>query len=232
MDRHARVVQAALQLRDELPALLGDEWPQLDARLAAALQAAIEHPGADRLTALLAAARAHPLAATRFDDLLGGNWRSRPIAPDGQPNRGSFEAVEVLYATNRARGSPLQLSTFYAGQPADGDQVELGRCVVTLPTDRERGELNVPGLLDRLRGLDPARHVLLVSIDPLREHDFAAALGAAAPQRRALVFIHGYNVAFDDAMRRTAQLKVDLAYGRGMLLAAGTSKLLPSWGSR
>jgi esterase/lipase superfamily enzyme len=35
---------------------------------------------------------------------------------------------------------------------------------------------------------------------------------SAAPRNEALVFVHGYNVAFEDAARRTAQLVHDLGY--------------------
>jgi esterase/lipase superfamily enzyme len=234
MDRQTRVVQAALQLRDELAGLLGDEdaasWPALDAALADALAKAIEDPADPaRMQALLAAARAHPQAAARFQELLAGGWRSaaRPGAPAGEPAgagiavdlragvaapRG-FEVVEILYATNRADGRAGRPAEAYGPLPAADHRVAIGRCTVTLPTDRERGELPTAGLLDLLRGEDPKRHALVASIEPLAEAAFATALTGSAVRGEALVFLHGYNVGFGDAMRRTAQLKADLAFG-------------------
>lgn len=59
------------------------------------------------------------------------------------------------------------------------------------------------GLLDGVR---------IGTIRLLNENDFFNQLGGLSPDKQALVFIHGFNVTFEDAARRTAQLKVDTKF--------------------
>ena len=151
MERHILVVQAALQLRDELAGLLGDEhatsWAELDAVLAQALQRAIEEPGPATLKSLLAAARSHPLTAARMAELLGGQWRNAAPAATAATSPGpgvadsapaGFEKVEVLYATNRAAGNGKRPEEAYGALLAADNRLALGRCIVTLPSKRAR----------------------------------------------------------------------------------------------
>jgi esterase/lipase superfamily enzyme len=62
---------------------------------------------------------------------------------------------------------------------------------------------------------DPERHVVLLAVAERDRASFFRALGSrigASPKRNALVFIHGYNITFAEAARRTAQLAYDLAF--------------------
>lgn len=74
---------------------------------------------------------------------------------------------------------------------------------------------------------DPAKHVLLLKVTPNGLQAFATeldqALGAAR-NKSALLFVHGYNVSFEDAARRAAQMSHDLGF-RG-------TPLMYSWPSR
>jgi esterase/lipase superfamily enzyme len=234
MDARQRAIQAALQLRDELPTMLGDDWPAADTRLAERLAAVLLAPDdAEAMKALLAYCRSRPDWAARFNELVGGNPRgAAPVAPAAAaPNKGTdpkaaFTPVEVLYATDRAGSGQAAVQRFYGGDRSADGGVQFGRCVVTLPLRRERGELNSPGLLDLWRGPDPARHIVLARIEPLEPAAFDQAarrqLGDTGDE--ALVFVHGYNVSFHDAARRTAQLAHDLAFGGLRLCYSWPSK--------
>jgi esterase/lipase superfamily enzyme len=222
MDARQRALQAALQLRDELPAMLGDDWPAADAQLARLLAAALLAPDdGEAMKALLAFCRSRPDWAARFNLLVGGNLRgpAPAAAAEAAPDARGYTPVEVLYATDRAASGQAAVQRFYSGEREADAAVHFGRCVVTLPLQRERGELNSPGLLDFWRGADPTRHIVLASIEPLQPAAFEQAalrqLGDASHE--ALLFVHGYNVSFHDAARRTAQLAHDLAW-RGLRL--------------
>jgi esterase/lipase superfamily enzyme len=99
-----------------------------------------------------------------------------------------------------------------------GDQrgtLELGVCEVTIPKDHSEGELESPSILRMEIGEDPAKHVVLMKVSPELPDDFYASLRgevARAKENSALVFIHGYNVTFEDAARRTAQIAYDLKF--------------------
>jgi len=62
---------------------------------------------------------------------------------------------------------------------------------------------------------DPSRDVVLLSVKSQKPADFyqklKSSLGASA-KHETFVFIHGYNVTFEDAARRVAQIKYDLAF--------------------
>jgi esterase/lipase superfamily enzyme len=241
MDARLRPIQAAIQLRDELPAMTGDDWPEADAQLADLLAAALLEPdSAAKLKALMAFCRSRPDWAARFNELVGGNLRggggggggpaptrSSPGSPvvvpmpaaAAQPEEATrstaaFTPMEILYATDRAATGQSAVQRFYGGDRAAGSSVQFGRCVVTLPLKRQRGELNTPGLLDLWRGEDPARHIVLASIEPLQPAAFddAARRQLGDTSNEGLLFVHGYNVSFHDAARRTAQLAHDLAF--------------------
>ncbi len=125
------------------------------------------------------------------------------------PGVATFETVTVFYGTSRRRTGAQDPAAFYG---SDRGELETGTCEVTIPVDHEVGELESPGWFE---APDPAKHVLLATITPRSSGDFAGALAgrvATDPQREALVFVHGYNVSFEDAARRTAQLAADLRF--------------------
>jgi esterase/lipase superfamily enzyme len=92
-------------------------------------------------------------------------------------------------------------------------ELETGVCEVTIPKSHQRGQLESASLLRLELKQDAARHIVLQSVIPKERTEFLAELSAAvarSPQRDVLIFIHGYNVDFEDAARRTAQLAKDL----------------------
>lgn len=62
---------------------------------------------------------------------------------------------------------------------------------------------------------DPKKHVLLQQISVLSAHEYFRLLTEtvqSATGKSALVFVHGYNVSFADAARRSAQMTFDLKF--------------------
>ena len=93
--------------------------------------------------------------------------------------------------------------------------LELGHCEVSVPRIHRTGELEGPSLLRFEFKEDTRKHVVLLSTDTLPAsefHDELAEQMAASTSGDAFVFVHGYNVSFDDAARRAAQLAYDLPY--------------------
>ncbi len=68
------------------------------------------------------------------------------------------------------------------------------------------------------------KNVVLQRIEIEDERQFFSHLKTKVDQgssNAAFVFIHGYNVQFDDALRRTAQIKKDLDFDGPAILIAG-----------
>lgn len=111
-----------------------------------------------------------------------------------------------------------------------GGQLHYVSLNLSLPPNREAGA--VPAEAGRP---DPARHIALVSSRALSQSQFEAMLKTTPfARRRALVFTHGFNTQFDDAVIRFAQIVEDTSFSgipvlfswpsRGSLSAYGYDK--------
>ena len=97
----------------------------------------------------------------------------------------------------------------------DRGQFTHGIAEVSIPDLHERGVVERPSLLRFEVREDQTKHIVLTDAVELLEDDFKQKVSnavATAPARDLLVFIHGYNVSFEAALLRTAQLAVDLPF--------------------
>jgi len=158
-----------------------------------------------------AAARAalEPAAGSRAPGGLGDARTEEAGEPEGLP---PCVHVHVFYGTTRARSGSDEPATFYGNKRFKGETPELGRCTVSVPTDRRMGELTSPHWLRRE---DPKKHVMLIDVQPLESELFYHAIKervGASEDNDAFVFVHGFKTSFKDAIRRTGQLAYDLAF--------------------
>lgn len=94
-------------------------------------------------------------------------------------------------------------------------ELTRGVCQVTVPKSHVRGQVERPSLLKLELYEDQEKHIVLTSVDPLDQDIFTASLNEQLGQSQQpdlLVFIHGYNVDFESAVTRTAQIAVDLPF--------------------
>jgi esterase/lipase superfamily enzyme len=129
--------------------------------------------------------------------------------------------VAVFFGTNRERkdeGGRIQFTQNRGEAPI------LGQATVTVPRAyRKKGEIPRPSWWDLARLAnpykeDPARHFTI--LDGATKvyagaDEFIAAVKAAMAEAgsfkdHAFVFVHGYNVSFENALYRTAQIAYDL----------------------
>jgi esterase/lipase superfamily enzyme len=101
-------------------------------------------------------------------------------------------------------------------EPSVGDMT-YGVCTVTVPTSgRRKGQLNSPLKVWVFEATaDPSLHITLQQSDVLKKDDLFEKIKQRVtdvPRKEAFIFIHGYNVTFEDSVRRTAQLAYDLAF--------------------
>lgn len=135
-----------------------------------------------------------------------------------------FREVEVYYATDRAATGNLNPTEFYG---YDRGELELGIAIVTVPDIHQSGVVEAPSIWKFEFGPSAAKHVVLQSVTPVAEDIFYSRLHeefSGRGAREAFVFIHGYNVRFDQAAKRAAQIAYDMNY-------AGVP-VLYSWPSR
>ncbi|MBL8700994.1 MAG: alpha/beta fold hydrolase [Alphaproteobacteria bacterium] len=144
------------------------------------------------------------------DDELASRSRG---GPPPQPAGDELVHVQkIMFATDRAPTGDSDLETMFSGARARGGDVTYGTGEVTIPVAvHVRGKEERPWLR---RNEDPRKHVVLRAINVLSFGEFAAELKSMATESGgdALLFIHGFNVTFAKAARRTAQIAYDLEY--------------------
>jgi esterase/lipase superfamily enzyme len=139
---------------------------------------------------------------------------SRPPHPSLSPNS---SLVQVFYATDRAENArgPLDYG------PIRGTSLSFGRYVVSVPRDHRLAHIEHPSIWRFEFAENPKKHFVIVSRGAETEHAFyadAAAAVAASAGKEVFVFVHGFNVAFLDALYRTAQLAYDLEFSGAPIL--------------
>lgn len=130
------------------------------------------------------------------------------------------QAVPVFYGTDRKQ-DPKQRAITFTSDSASG-ALSLGRAYVSVPKEQFRALLSVKA---GERGLDaqvtkPIRMAVSCPQAMTQAELLAAAakpegrysLGTNVFSDQALVFIHGFTVSHDDALRRAAQLAFDLKF--------------------
>ena len=130
----------------------------------------------------------------------------------GEAEELPYTTVRVFYATDRNNTGSNDPKLIYGG---DRSTLKYGTCDVTVPKDHRIGELEAPSYLRLEFTEDPAKHVILSRVDEQSASDFYNELRAkiaASKQGSAFIFVHGYNVTFEDAARRTAQMAYDLKF--------------------
>lgn len=90
-----------------------------------------------------------------------------------------------------------------------------GTCEVTIPKTHISGELEAPSLIRLEFREDQTKHVVLADATQMDSDEFYSHMQevvADSEHQELLVFVHGYNVTFEDAARRTAQIAYDLNF--------------------
>lgn len=117
-----------------------------------------------------------------------------------------------FFAAKQLSVHPVQALVTYNHRVSD--KVEYGKCTVTIPPNHQPGMVEAPLLLKGQFISDPNKHIVLEEIHELTQEQFLADLKdvQARKGKNLLVFIHGYNVSFEDAAKRTAQMSFDLKF--------------------
>jgi esterase/lipase superfamily enzyme len=144
--------------------------------------------------------------------------RRGPVTPVA-----NFAEIRVYYATNRKPTGDASPAAYFSGEPAAGNKLSLGEATVSVPRDlvHHMGELEGPSVF-RIFNIkfgaapDPQSQFLVTHLSPSTNEatffEHVAKRVKASEGKQVLIFIHGFNVSFEEAACRTAQLAYDLRY--------------------
>jgi esterase/lipase superfamily enzyme len=142
----------------------------------------------------------------------------------------NYDVVRVFYATDRQLTNSQAPIATYNGERSDSDKLSLGTLDVSIPRDHKLGEMERPSILRFEFREDPDKHIVLLRVSPKPDENFFQELSAkvdSSLSKQTLVFIHGYDVPFDEAARRTAQIAYDLGFDGAPILYSWPSKGQP-----
>lgn len=136
----------------------------------------------------------------------------------------SYAVVKVFYATDRKNTGKTDPASVYGG---DRGPLTFGVAEVSIPPQHKVGVVETPSIWRLEWCNDPEQFVVLLSVDEVDKEKFfedVAARVKSSDRKSAFVFVHGYNVAFVDAVRRTAQMTYDLGFGGAPVLYSWPSQ--------
>jgi esterase/lipase superfamily enzyme len=139
-------------------------------------------------------------------------------APPVEPVDAGLAIVPVFFATDRERAASEPL--VYGSRRNPGGALHLGRFDVSIPRDHRMGRVERPTIWTFWRE-DPARHLIITSRRQQSYAEFYTDLRrvvGGSTRKEAFVFVHGFNVGFEDAVFRTAQMAYDLGFDGAPIL--------------
>ncbi len=119
--------------------------------------------------------------------------------------------MRVFYGTDRNHW----MEDGRAKYGRDFGPFDYGVTTVSIPREHKLAKLESPSWLKLEFREDPNKHVMVMGAERKSKDDFfneMIAMTAESRRESVLLFVHGFNVAFDDAARRTAQLAYDLTF--------------------
>ncbi|MGF1887206.1 alpha/beta hydrolase [Photobacterium profundum] len=128
--------------------------------------------------------------------------------------------VEVHYATNRKSDD----KEYFSGKK--DTKVNLGIAKVSIPKNKhKRGRIEKPLTCFKvIFREDRSKHFVIDSNFSLNEDEFYSDLKYKSDNKSLMIFIHGYNVSFKNAIYNAAQIKYDLDYESPIMLFSWPSQ--------
>jgi len=143
--------------------------------------------------------------------------RAKPLPAPAQGTKpeANYSIQRIFFATDRGLSSTNPPRFGHKRNPAG--TLTLGTCDVSIPRDprHHTARIERPSIWRFEFREDPEKHFTIRerTIKPRNEfYEELAALVAKSENKEAFVFIHGFRVAFDDAVYRTAQIAYDLGF--------------------
>lgn len=141
----------------------------------------------------------------------------------GLPNTEALDKYKVVvnFITNRKKS--IDNKELFSGER--DETVHYGKAVIHIPESHESGRVEKPSIWKLQFWEDPDKHIKLKTIQDEEEEAFFSEIkGQAAGVSQAIIFVHGFNVAFRDGIYKAAQLKFDLAFTGPIILFSWPSK--------
>ena len=126
-----------------------------------------------------------------------------------EDNENECVLVSTYFATDRNLISAIDHPQLEFGTYRD--KVKYGRCTVSIPFSHEVGQIESPSWWRFEFSESPDKHVMYRGGKLFDKATFFKEM-QSTEGKKALLFVHGYNVSFVDAAKRTAQIAYDIDF--------------------
>lgn len=126
--------------------------------------------------------------------------------------KGNHTIVDILYGTDRkTKNKQIDLEKYYTGERG---KLKFGVAQVSIPKKHEFGEMERPNKFFNQKE-KIGEHVIVTKLEDINKeafHKFLKSKLKHVEEKDILIFVHGFNVTFSSAIRRTAQISYDLSF--------------------
>lgn len=150
--------------------------------------------------------------------------KKRAFRSASAPSSTSY-VQSVFYVTDRKPTGDPKPELAFGGERAVDGVLSYGRADVNIPYSHKPGHIETPWLkLEKLR--EASKHIFILTLESRDEEQFFADIAGSTAEGDVLVYVHGFNVRFEDALVRAAQISFDFGFKGAPIVYSW-----PSWGS-
>lgn len=123
-----------------------------------------------------------------------------------------YTVMDIFFATDRKRNIQRDSQISFG---AKRGELSYGITKISVPDTHKVAELEVPSIWAFEFREDAAKHIVIKHIKRLDQSAYFKKISNHtdnATIKKAFIFIHGYNVSFENAAKRTAQMAYDLEF--------------------
>lgn len=123
-----------------------------------------------------------------------------------------FIRVPVWFATDRNDTGDTDLNDRFGNKRSD---LKYGMCEVSIPNIHKVGEIESPVWWKFEFSEDPKKHMVIQKIQLKDKDSYFKEMSEMinkSSEKSSFLFVHGYNVSFEAAAKRTAQITYDLHF--------------------
>lgn len=156
--------------------------------------------------------------AAKLQDWLQALELAEPVEKSQVASRGREKIAlqEIFYATNR-QAAVDQQGLYFTGERSLQQQLTYGKATISFPAGHQRFQIESP-LLSLSFFEDAEEHVLIKSVAKISQSDFFTKINSHPRSAddpwddSIIVYIHGFNVSFNNAVLRAGQLAFDYQF--------------------
>ncbi|HNB02628.1 MAG TPA: alpha/beta hydrolase, partial [Nitrosomonas sp.] len=135
-----------------------------------------------------------------------------PALPPAPAFASNYAVMNVFFATDRKENKTDDIKKRFGKERGE---LVYGVTQISIPRNHATGETESPSIWRFEFRENTEKHIVMLGIENLDKESYFQAISQKvknSAKKSAFLFIHGFNVTFEDAARRTGQIYYDLGF--------------------